>query len=296
MKRFDSKFDSFDSKFDKFDSFDSKFDSFDSKFDSFDSKFDTIQNVLVKDIVSNNRLIHNPWLTDALTSFSVTLPKKFRKKCNEYFKCKVGDKSYKCVVTGKIGNSKQVVGAHLIPRNTLPETLARLGISKVHVFQNILIICKEIELAYDKLALSFVPGAMDRYVLKIWDPSVKNKPIFTGSDFKISEFEGYAISIPEGTKIYSRILCYHAYLASHLAFQRKWLTNPNDCIKFNSFGTPVNWPIFECELKFDNLHLKESEDSDDDEEDKADDEEDKDDEEDEEDSDDEEDIDDKKVF
>ena len=223
-------------------------------------RFDTFENVLVQDIVSNNRLIHNPWLTDALTTFSETLPSKFRRKCNTYFACEVGDNAYKCVVTGKVGNCNQVVAAHLIPRKTLPETLARLGIKDVNVFQNILILCKGIEIEFDKLRLSFIPGPMNRYVLKIWDPSVKNKPIFPGSEFKIIEFEGFPISIPEGKRIYTRILCYQAYLASHIAYQRRWCSNPDERVKFSSFGTPVKWPIFESETKFDAFLLEGKED------------------------------------
>ena len=101
----------------------------------------------------------------------------------------------KCALTGLRGKVKL---AHILPRKATKHVCRSLGMSNnaLNNHRNLIFLCFNIEAAFDKLRISFVPqdALHDALVMKIWDESVRYEPIFSGSPSTIGEFEHRALN------------------------------------------------------------------------------------------------------
>ena len=112
----------------------------------------------------------------------------------------------KCALTGLRGKTKL---AHILPRKANKHICGRLGMSNTDLNnnRNLIFLCYNIEAAFDAMRISFVPQDVlhDTLIMKIWDESVRNEPIFSGSESTIGEFEERALnSFVEGSDGTSR--------------------------------------------------------------------------------------------
>lgn len=95
----------------------------------------------------------------------------------------------RCVLTGRSGEGRKetLKLAHLIPVSTSEEIRSTLNISNdqngIWSFRNCLLLCWNIEYYYDRKKLSFVPHPLQNntYMLKIWDATIRNEPIYEGA-------------------------------------------------------------------------------------------------------------------
>ena len=101
----------------------------------------------------------------------------------------------KCALTGIQGKTKL---AHILPRKTTKHICGSLGMSKTDLnsHRNLLFLSYNIEAAFDAMRISFVPQDVlhDALVMKIWDESVRDEPIFLNSTTTIGEFEDRALN------------------------------------------------------------------------------------------------------
>ena len=139
------------------------------------------------------------------------------------------DDAVKCMVSQQSGIGDQVIAAHIIPCSAAANKLSHLGLapSDLNLSKNGLFLARNIELAFDRLQVSFVKSnpLLDTLFLKIWDDSCRETPIWDGSDLKIGAFEGAPLRLDSHT-IFKRCLSFQAYQAY-----------------FNSPGSNVSMPV-----------------------------------------------------
>lgn len=141
------------------------------------------------------------------------------------------------MLTARVGNGKQVCAAHILPCTTKKRIADQLNLSldNLNDTRNGLFLAKNIEVAFDKLQLSFIPRDMlhpNSLRMVIWDHDVSNTPIWEAHDDLIGQYEGCTLQLGEHSP-YRRALSYQAYI-SHASSKL--------CLDDNSrpqeFGTP----------------------------------------------------------
>lgn len=185
------------------------------------------------EVLATNRRLHNPWRSDFVTSKSETSRNgNFRTSLRDHYHAQCADKLVaRCQFTGIEGvgcadvaeqlGMNQVKAAHLIPRATKKDTLARLdlNVTDVNSVRNGLLLLSTIEEAFDDLRLSFIPNPLGQFALKIWDPAIRT------TLSKLGKQEGDVLNVAsqDGQGPFKRVLSYHAYLAYHNAIAEEWI-------------------------------------------------------------------------
>jgi HNH endonuclease len=163
-----------------------------------------------------------------------------------------------CLLTGRAGKLKL---AHILPASADEDIKRTLQISDIDLwsFRNVLLLAVNIEMAFDRNKLSFVPNPLreNTYVLKIWDDSVKNTLIWDGAEISKEEddntigyYEDKPLNLLKGNGdylmpfkrclSYQNFICYfisnHSEIevpddfASALGYPDGWKTKRNDLI------------------------------------------------------------------
>ena len=232
----------------------------------------------------------NPW---ALAKSQSGRNSQFRAKLlSSYNEAGLSPGRARCQATGEIGsptgNNHEVVvhAAHIIPVRCPDATMYAIGldVSDKNSARNGLLLAVNIEIAFDNLKLSFVPSnPLDSLslVLKIWDKSIRDTPIWPNSARTIGEFEGMPLlfegqpliespssanALPAASCSASstlslaqeaafsaaaavpttipcrRALWFHAHSARNLAIKEKWVTS--DEADVAPFGPPARESAF----------------------------------------------------
>ena len=125
-----------------------------------------------------------------------------------------------CMLTQQTGTCTL---AHILPfsskRSSPVMNLLQLTPDQLDSSENLLLLADNIELAFDSLRVSFVPaiqeGMIERYVLKIWDDSVRDEPLFThGHARTIGEFENCPLQLHEDHRLFRRCLTFQSFWAA----------------------------------------------------------------------------------
>jgi hypothetical protein len=97
--------------------------------------------------------------------------------------------------------------------------------------RNGLFLASNVEKAFDRLQLSFIKSSplSDMLVLKIWDDSCRDTPIWTGHETTIGDLDGQELVLGSH-RPYKRALSYHACQA--------YLRNNIDGVPPIPYGTP----------------------------------------------------------
>lgn len=139
---------------------------------------------------------------------------------------------------GSAPPSNTVTLAHLLAHCADARESVSLGygIGDLEDIRNALLLCKNIEAAFDRKLLSFVPAnspfALNQYKLYIWVDSIKKHPIFPGSPQTIGSFEGAILNLSIGASTHNpfhRALSYQAYRAFKMWGKDFGHTLPDDC-------------------------------------------------------------------
>lgn len=144
------------------------------------------------------------------------------------------------MVTGIKGHGGQVVCSHILPRAADPSIYDYLALTQTEHAnspRNILFLSKNIETAFDKCRISFVPKDelhTSTLVLTINDPTVGEELIYDGADpaCKISKFAGSPLQL-NGHTPFMRCLSYQAYIA-----YTTFLSASCKPIEYGTPGTP----------------------------------------------------------
>lgn len=154
-----------------------------------------------------------------------------------------------CMVTG-ISLVLLTTAPSALPKNpvTLSHLLARCatakevvalgyGLDDIENIRNSILLCKNIERAFDRKMLSFVPVdkpfSVNNYKLHIWIDAVRTLPLFPGCPQTIGEFEGSTLNLMVGGMTHNpfkRAISFQAFRAFkkwNKAFDLKEL--PEDC-------------------------------------------------------------------
>ena len=122
----------------------------------------------------------------------------------------------RCMVSGAWCNhdSDYVIGAHIIPCRVSQDKLAHLGLTSKDIsgVRNGLFLACNVEKAFDSLQLSFAksPNPLsDALVLKIWDDSCRDTPIWAGHKTLIGDLDGRDLILGSHNP-FRRALSYHA--------------------------------------------------------------------------------------
>jgi hypothetical protein len=162
----------------------------------------------------------------------------------------------RCQATGlvgiRIGSDHQIRAAHIVPISCPAPMAMAAGVpaDEVDTPRNALLLGSNIERAFDKLQLSFVPSNpfdSATLVLKIWDDSIRKTDVFPGAGRTIGEFDGKPLDFP-GQPLLKRAtispfipcrraLWLHAYLARESAISSGWKHPDEPAVA--PFGTPA---------------------------------------------------------
>jgi len=122
-----------------------------------------------------------------------------------------------CMLTTRVGNSNQVCVAHILPCRTKKRIAEQLNLSleNLNDTRNGLFLAKNIEVAFDKLQLSFIPQDIlhpNSLKMVMWDQDVSSTPIWEAHADVIGQYEGCTLQLG-GHSPYRRALSYQAYIA-----------------------------------------------------------------------------------
>eukprot|EP01033_Poteriospumella_lacustris_P018070 gene18070-12961_t len=152
-----------------------------------------------------------------------------------------------CMITQLPGTC---VLAHLLPVSTAAKSSAAMSMlhmtpDMLHDTANVLLLADNIARAFHALQVSFVPalqeGLVDRYVLKIWDDSVRSVPVFSNSPLTptIGQFDGQPLHLHADHAIFRRCVAFqtlwaaarhlggHGSADSQLPFRMELLDEPH---------------------------------------------------------------------
>lgn len=149
------------------------------------------------------------------------------------------DDQARCVLTGRSGKLKL---AHLVPASANEDIRICLKLSNdeagIWSLRNVLLLSFDIERAFDRTRLSFEPHPLQQntYILKIWDPSVRDELIWqdakverVAGDNTIGFYEGHSLQLnmPSGATLapFKRCLSYQHFMC-YLASKERSLLDP----------------------------------------------------------------------
>ena len=164
-----------------------------------------------------------------------------------------------CVLTGRIGSSGNLKLAHIVPASISQDIKAALQLqdSDIWGFRNVLLLSWNIERAFDRCQLSFVPHPLlqNTYSMKIWDVNVKDTLIWdeaevseTGEkDNTIGFYENKYLNLEMKNGItlvpFKRCLSYHNFICF---YKSTVVEQPTD---FSSeLGNPDRWAMKRIDL------------------------------------------------
>jgi hypothetical protein len=224
----------------------------------------------------------NPWMTGYEAEKKKT-PRKIDMR-NAAITHYYGDKALRganrgliavCCVTGCRGFDHEVNAAHILPHGSPKHWDKTLDIKDRDNVRNIVLLCKNIENAFDKLQLCFLrhkeePGA---YELKVWDKEGLKDTIlymqhnrnngsvaFTNgtvedtdakSSSLITDYDGHVFRFAEYKHPFSRLLSYHAQESYKWALAKKWIASNEECPE--EYGSPFDNDLMLCHNSVDSL-------------------------------------------
>ena len=129
---------------------------------------------------------------------------------------------YPCMVTEISGDGECVVAAHIAPAHSRVKYLRNIGLTEedVNSSRNGLLLSKNIEIAFNRLQLSFIRGPIadltglprDGFTMKIWDDDCRDTFIWNGSKKRIGEYDGKQLLLGTHNPL-KQVLSYQAYTA-----------------------------------------------------------------------------------
>jgi hypothetical protein len=163
-----------------------------------------------------------------------------------------------CMLTQIDGNGEQVCAAHILPCTTRKRIADQLSLTldDLNLPRNGLFLAKNIEIAFDKLQLSFVPkDFLHPGTLKmvIWDESVCDQAIWHNHPNLIGQYEGCSLSLGSHNP-YLRALSYQAYMAHATSVNMDDSTRPKE---FGSPETPFYKERERLEMNFESVYTSE---------------------------------------
>jgi len=136
------------------------------------------------------------------------------------------------MILGECFPKHLVIASHIWKRSTNGAGLEEFNLKEddINNPRNGMLLCKEIELAFDSKRLCFL---VDRFhtgnlVLKVLDPLLANAAtsplVIDGlSEVRFFEIDGYLLQCPADKLPFRRILDFHAKLSYQKAIKRGWL-------------------------------------------------------------------------
>lgn len=203
---------------------------------------------------------------DQMTATSASIKKDSQKKLRtEYFEhCGItmnrdtakadGKVIAFCVLTGRADSARNLKLAHLVPAATKQDikTALQLQHEDIWGFRNVLLLSWNIERAFDKCQISFVPNPLheNSYSMKIWDDIVRDTPIWDGAEVLVAGTKDNTIGYYEDKYLnlnmengitlvpFKRCLSYQNFICF---YKSAVVEQPND---FSSeLGNPDGWAI-----------------------------------------------------
>lgn len=160
-----------------------------------------------------------------------------------------------CVLTGRTGGANTLKLAHLVPASAKPDIKETLQLQEEDIwgFRNVLLLSWNIERAFDRCELSFVPHPLREkcYYMKIWKESAKRTLIWDDAtaskgteDNTIGYYENRFLNLTmhNGKTLdpFRRCLAYQNFICFYTSTLTD-LEQPND---FSSeLGNPDGWKI-----------------------------------------------------
>mmetsp|Transcript_6030 Transcript_6030/g.10687 ORF Transcript_6030/g.10687 Transcript_6030/m.10687 type:complete len:544 (-) Transcript_6030:253-1884(-) len=182
-----------------------------------------------------------------------------------------------CSVTGCHGFDREVVAAHILPLGSSDYWRKTLEITDLNNLRNIVLLCKNIEKAFDRLQLCFLQGdSAGEYKLKIWDKrglkgitlfdyygrnedntvTLTNGEVFDDqsgeSQRLITSYNGHVFRFPENKLPFSKILSYHVQESYKWALEKEWITRDEEDPP-EVYGSPFNNDLLICHTSVDPL-------------------------------------------
>ena len=154
----------------------------------------------------------------------------FKDSLIKYYLCQheTNEMLVKCMVLNEFFPRQLVVASHIWKHCTQGEGLEEFGLkeSDVNSSRNGILLCQEIEKAFDEKKLCFL---IDRITstnlqIKLLDPALTSKLVIDGHSGKtFADIDGSHLKHPPDCMPYRRILDFHAKCSYRKAISRGWL-------------------------------------------------------------------------
>lgn len=171
-----------------------------------------------------------------------------REKVARHYKAWKNTRDCKCQLSRVWGDKDTVTAAHLLKHATAEHMREQFDFSDINDYQNILVLAKGIEGAFEMGRIYFEWKDDRTFILQVWDKSVLKEPIHDGAQKKIGDCVGKALLIPSGVKPpYKRVLSDHAQHSYYVAVQKKWIEET--CSKPREYGSPLKDNVLSITMK-----------------------------------------------
>jgi hypothetical protein len=157
----------------------------------------------------------------------------------------------KCMILDEFFPKRFVIASHIWKHCTRGEGLRDFGLLEDDVSncRNGLLMCKEIELAFDTMRLCFLVDRIntDNLVLKVLDPVLLNplsSPLVISghSLLRFCDIDGNSLQHPNDNLPFRRILDYHAKRSYQKAINRGWLEANSTFVDFFDMSIGASIP------------------------------------------------------
>lgn len=155
------------------------------------------------------------WSKSSLQEVSKEIEIKFREDLLLHLDYSPDSELLPCMISGELGNSRQVVAARIIPFKVDPRLLSAISVNPSDIFSpfNGLLLSQSIRQCFDKLQLSFISVPLSKYpCMRIWDDSCRSIPLWPESKLTVGQFDGFPLKLGNHTP-FKRGLSYQAYSA-----------------------------------------------------------------------------------
>jgi len=168
-------------------------------------------------IIPNARIFWNP------SKLSREDNAPFKQALIDYWRVNTSRKRIQCQITGIMLPRGQVRASHILPHScSLSLPLFGLATDDINDPRNGLLLCEEIEQAFDNLEVCFVwANPQIRFIVldkrKLW-----NQPVAQSTTITFGNVHNKSL-ITNGQTLCRRLLGYHAWVAHDLALERGWI-------------------------------------------------------------------------
>ena len=214
------------------------------------AKNDRVMKIIAKEVVTQHRLRMDIWSSSKRTKVEQSGFKS--KLVSEYQRASSNSEYIKCMILDVDLPKSKVIASHIWKYCTNGEGLEDFNLlqSDVSQFRNGMLLCEDIEKAFDTKRVCFLIDRIrpQNIVLKVLDPSLLDVVVCNESPTNPKEtfnsINGRSLQHPPDVFPYRRILDFHAKVSFRSAIGKGWLQHDASFDSFFDMSIDASIPDF----------------------------------------------------